>query len=200
MSGQLVRAVRADFSVIGTWIPRQGRVLDLGCGDGSLLSYLSEARGATGYGIDIDDASVLACLRSGINVLQRDLEGGLTEFGDRSFDCVILSQALQQVRRIEALLEEMLRVGREAIIAFPNFAFWKHRIDILLGRMPVSDTLPYPWYETPNIHLTTVRDFDEYCVSHSIEVVERIVLHGARPVRLFPQLLGSLAIYRIRRP
>jgi methionine biosynthesis protein MetW len=197
--GQLVRAVRADFSVIGGWIPQNGRVLDLGCGDGGLLAYLRSARGATGYGIDIDDAAVLACIGNGVPVIQRDLEAGLKEFGDASFDCVILSQALQQVRRIEPLVDEMLRVGREGIVAFPNFAYWKHRLNILAGRMPVSEALPYSWYDTPNIHLTTVRDFDEYCARHAIAVADRIVLHGSRPVRYLPRAFGSLAIYRIRR-
>jgi methionine biosynthesis protein MetW len=199
VSGQLVRAVRADFSVIASWIPHGGRVLDLGCGDGGLLTYLQGARDATGYGIDIDDSAVLACVRNGVPVIQGDLEAGLREFGDRSFDCVILSQALQQVRRIEPLVDEMLRVGREGIVAFPNFAYWRHRVDILRGHMPVSETLPYTWYDTPNIHLTTVKDFDDYCERHRIGVVERIVLHGARRIDLLPRLLGSLAIYRIRR-
>jgi len=198
MSGQLVRAMRADFSIIGNWIPHGGNVLDLGCGDGSLLAYLREARGARGYGVEIDDEAVRACIAAGVNVLQRDLDSGLVEFDDNSFDCVILSQALQQVRRIEPLIDEMLRVGREGIVTFPNFAWWRHRLDVLVGRMPLSEALPYEWYDTPNIHLTTVRDFDEYCARHDITVVSRIVLHGSRRVSLFPRFFGSLAIYRVR--
>jgi methionine biosynthesis protein MetW len=191
-------SMRADFSTIAGWIAPGARVLDLGCGDGSLLSQLRESRGAAGYGIEIDDAGVLASIGNGVNVLQSDLESGLAGFDDQSFDSVILSQTLQAMRRIEAIVDEMLRVGREAIISFPNFGHWSHRLQVLAGRMPVSEKLPYQWYDTPNIHLCTITDFDAFCVQRRFRVIERVVLHDARRVSLLPNLMGSLAIYRFR--
>jgi methionine biosynthesis protein MetW len=190
---------RADFSTIAGWVEPSARVLDLGCGDGNLLAYLRESRGATGYGIEIDDAGVLASVANGVNVIQGDLESGLRGFDDQSFDSVILSQTLQAVRHIEELVAEMLRVGREAIVSFPNFGHWSHRLQVLLGRMPVSKSLPYQWYNTPNVHLCTVADFDAFCAAHSLDVRKRVVLSGGRPIGLLPNLLGSLAIYRFRR-
>ena len=191
--------LRADFATIAGWITPNARVLDLGCGDGSLLAYLRQSRGARGYGIEIDDAGVLASIGNGVNVIQSDLESGLAGFDDQTFDCVILSQTLQAVRHTEEIVLEMLRVGREAIVTFPNFGHWSHRLQILRGRMPVSSSLPYQWYDTPNIHLCTVADFDAFCVGHAFHVLDRVVLHDARRVTIWPNLLGSLAIYRFRR-
>jgi homoserine O-acetyltransferase len=191
--------LRADFSTIAGWIAPNARVLDLGCGDGSLFAHLRESRGVHGYGIEIDDAGVLASIGNGVNVIQSDLESGLAGFDDQTFDCVILSQTLQAVRHTEEIVLEMLRVGREAIVTFPNFGHWSHRLQILRGRMPVSSSLPYQWYDTPNIHLCTVADFDAFCVSHAFRVLDRVVLHDAQRVTAWPNLLGSLAIYRFRR-
>jgi len=174
-------------------------VLDLGCGDGTLLAHLRATRAATGYGIEIADPGVLASLRNGIDVIQSDLERGLSGFDDGSFDVVILSQTLQAMRRIEQLVAEMLRVAREAIVTFPNFGHWSHRLQILRGRMPVSPSLPYEWYNTPNIHLCTVADFDAFLATRGYDIVNRVVLSNARPVRLLPNARGALAIYRIRR-
>ncbi len=192
-------AGRADFATIAAWLARGSRVLDLGCGDGSLLAYLQRERGVTGYGIEIDDAGVLASVKNGINVLQSDLESGLAGFDDASFDCVLLSQTLQAMRHTEDIVVEMLRVGREAIVTFPNFGHWTHRWQILKGRMPVSTALPYQWYDTPNIHLCTVADFDAFLAERKCEVENRVVLAAGRPVSLLPNLLGELAIYRFRR-
>jgi methionine biosynthesis protein MetW len=189
---------RADYSTIAGWIEPGAHVLDLGCGDGSLLAHLKSLRGATGYGIEIDDAGVRASIANGISVLQSDLESGLAGFDDRSFDSVILSQTLQAMRRIEAIVAEMLRVGREAIVSFPNFGHWTHRAQVLRGRMPVSSSIPFQWYDTPNIHLCTVADFDAFCATRRLQVLERVVLHEARRVQVLPNLFGSLAIYRIR--
>ena len=191
-------SMRADFSTIAGWIAPGAQVLDLGCGDGSLLTHLRDLRGASGYGIEIDDAGVLASIGNGVNVLQSDLESGLAGFDDQSFDSVILSQTLQAMRRIEAIVDEMLRVGREAIISFPNFGHWSHRLQVLAGRMPVSNRLPYQWFDTPNIHLCTVADFDAFCAERHYRVLERVVLHETRPVNVLPNLMGSLAIYRFR--
>ncbi len=192
-------AGRADFATIAAWIAPNARVLDLGCGDGSLLAYLQRERGATGYGIEIDDAGVLACVANGVNVLQSDLESGLAGFDNASFDCVILSQTLQAMRHTEDIVNEMLRVGRDAIVTFPNFGHWSHRVQILRGRMPVSSSLPYQWYDTPNIHLCTVADFDAFLAQRRIAVENRVVLARGRPVSALPNLLGELAIYRFRR-
>ena len=193
-------SMRPDFSTIAGWIAPDARILDLGCGDGSLLAHLRESRGATGYGIEIDDAGVLASIGNRVNVIQSDLETGLAGFDDQSFDSVILSQTLQAMHRIESIVAEMLRVGREAIVSFPNFGHWSHRMQVLRGRMPVSPSLPYQWYNTPNVHLCTVADFDAFCAARRFRVDERVVLHDARRVWFLPNLFGSLAIYRFRSP
>jgi homoserine O-acetyltransferase len=190
---------RADHAIIADWIPRNSHVMDLGCGDGSLLAHLKAVRNATGYGIEIGDAGVLASLKTGIDVIQRDLEGGLAGFDDGSFDCVILSQTLQAMRHIETIVEEMLRVGREAVVSFPNFGHWSHRWQILRGRMPVSDSLPYQWYDTPNVHLCTVADFDAFLAARNYRIIERTVLRADVPVSFAPNLFGEQAIYRFRR-
>jgi homoserine O-acetyltransferase len=198
-SAQVNDVARKDYATIALWVDPGARVLDLGCGDGSLLAYLRGARGATGYGIEIANAGVLASLENGIDVVQSDLERGLAGFEDASFDCVILSQTLQAMRRIEVIVTEMLRVGREAIVTFPNFGYWKHRMQIMRGRMPVSKSLPYQWYDTPNIHLCTVADFDAFLAERRYAVQDRVVLSGRKRVRVYPNLLGELAIYRFRR-
>jgi homoserine O-acetyltransferase len=198
-SAQVNGVARKDYATIAQWVDLGARVLDLGCGDGSLLAYLRGARGVAGYGIEIANAGVLASLENGIDVIQSDLERGLAGFDDASFDCVILSQTLQAMRRIEVIVTEMLRVGREAIVTFPNFGYWKHRAQILRGRMPVSKSLPYQWFDTPNIHLCTVADFDAFLAGRRYAVQDRVVLAGRKPVRMLPNLLGELAIYRFRR-
>ena len=190
---------RTDYATIAGWIGEGADVLDLGCGDGGLLAYLARERSARGYGVEIGDAGVRASIGAGVNVIQRDLEGGLKGFADDAFDCVILSQTLQAMRRIETIIGEMLRVGREAIVSFPNFGHWRHRLQILRGRMPVSESLPYQWFDTPNIHLCTVADFDAFLAGRGLEVLDRVVLAGGREVGALPNLLGELAIYRFRR-
>ena len=185
---------RADFAAIAGWIRMESSVLDLGCGDGSLLRYLANTRRITGYGVEIDDASVLACVKNGVRVIQSDLERGLSGFEDNSFDYVVLSQTLQAMKNSEIIIREMLRVGREGIVTFPNFGYWKNRIEVLRGRMPVSENLPYEWFNTPNVRLCTVADFERFCEERSIRVVERKVLTHGKPVTLMPNLLGALAV------
>jgi len=187
-----------EIEVISGWIAPRARVLDLGCGDGRLLRHLWQTKQAPGYGVEIDDAHVLECIRNDVNVLQMDLEDGLSAFRDHSFDSVILSETLQAIHRQEPLLREMLRVGREAIVSFPNFGYWRARIQIAFaGHMPVSKELPYQWYDTPNVHHCTLVDFEALCTKLGIRILERVVLRDGNPVSLLPNLLGSLAVYRI---
>ena len=186
---------RADFAAIAQWVKPDARVLDLGCGDGALFKYLKRERDISGYGVEIDDANVLACVKNGVNVVQRNLERGLREFDDQSFDYVILSQTLQAMRNGERILHEMLRVGREGIVTFPNFGYWRNRVHVLRGRMPVSENLPYQWFDTPNIHLCTLDDFERFCGERRIRILERKVLTEGRSVSVMPNLLGALAIY-----
>jgi len=199
MIGQGALSDRSDFQAIASWIKPDSSVLDLGCGDGLLLKYLKQTRNARGYGIDIADANVLACVKNGVNVIQSDLERGLAGFDAGSFDCVILSQTLQAVRHTEEIVLEMLRVGREAIVSFPNFGRWDLRLQLALGKMPMSAELPYQWYNTPNVHLFTIADFDSFCAGHGIRVLERVTLHRGRPVRTLANFFGSLAVYRVEK-
>lgn len=186
---------RSDFAAIAAWVRPESRVLDLGCGDGTLLKYLKLQRGVAGYGVEIDDSRVLACVKNGVNVIQGDLERGLAEFEDRSFDYVILSQTLQAVKNSERIIRDMLRVGREGIVTFPNFGYWKNRLHVVRGRMPVSDNLPYQWFDTPNVHLCTLADFERFCAERGIRIVERKVLTNGASVSVLPNLRGALAIY-----
>jgi len=192
-------AERPDFAAIAAWIPKGASVLDLGCGDGSLLRYLKETRAARGYGVEISDLDIVSCIANGVNVIQNDLDSGLSDFEDGSFDFVLLSQTLQATRHTEALIQEMLRVGREGIVSFPNFSYWRNRYDVLFGNMPVSRELPYQWYDTPNVHLCTLHDFESFCRDHRVAVLERRVMTGDSEVNLLPNLLGSTAVYRFQR-
>ena len=191
---------RFDFAVIANWIPPGERVLDLGCGDGRLLRYLRESRGVIGYGVEIDHDSVLGCIRNGVDVIQIDIEGGLSGFEDHSFNHVIISQALQTMHATERILNEMLRVADEAVVSFPNFAYRSNRQAIAAGRMPVSEDLPYAWYETPNVRFFTIADFDALCAGLGIEIRERLAFdESGHPVPDDPNLNGSLAFYRLGR-
>jgi methionine biosynthesis protein MetW len=196
---------RPDFDVIAGWVQPGHRVLDLGCGDGSLLRKLIETRNVQGWGVDIEDANVLAAMRNGINVIQSNLENGLADFADNAFDHVVLSRTLQTVRHTEAILREMLRVGREAVVSFPNFAYWRNLRSVLDGRMPVSEDLPYQWYDSPNVRFFTLLDFEALCAQMGLAIVERRVLDEAGQIVNADHardlnFLGSLAVYRLTRP
>ena len=187
-----------EAETIARWISPGARVLDLGCGDGRLLRHLWQSREAPGYGVEIDDVKVIACIHNDVNVLQMDLEDGLAAFADQSFDYVILSETLQAIHHQEPLLKEMLRVGREAIVSFPNFGYWRARIQIAFaGHMPVSKELPYQWYETPNVHLCTLFDFEALCTKLGLRILERVVLTNGNATSFLPNLLGRLAVYRV---
>jgi methionine biosynthesis protein MetW len=190
--------LRADLTIIAGMVRPGSRVLDLGCGDGTLMKALARERGVRGYGIEIDDANVLAALINGVNVLQGNLERGLASFADGSFDTVLLSQTLQAMHGIEALLQDMVRVGREAVVSFPNFRYAPHFRQLEAGHMPVSDSLPHQWHNTPNVHLCTLADFEDLCGKLGLDIVERVALAEGRPVHAEPNVNGELAIYRIR--
>ncbi len=195
----MLTATRPDFAAIAAWIPQGASVLDLGCGDGSLLQYLKSERDVRGYGVEISDAGIIACIQNGVNVIQNDLDSGLSDFESNSFDYVILSQTLQATRHTEPLIQEMLRVGREGIVSFPNFGYWKNRLDVLFGNMPISKELPYQWYDTPNVHLCTFHDFEELCATLKVQILERRVMTGDSQINLLPNLFGSMAAYRFQR-
>jgi methionine biosynthesis protein MetW len=190
---------RADFELIAKWISPKAKVLDLGCGDGALLTKLRKTRNVRAYGVEKDDANLLKAMNNGIDVIQMDLESGLSGFEAQSFDVVILSQTLQAVLNTEAIVNEMLRVGRDVIVTFPNFGYWRYRFQLAMGgHMPVSDTLPYQWYDTPNVHLCTIHDFDEFCFKSDIVIQERLVLTDKEAVHFMPNMMGALAMYRLR--
>jgi len=189
---------RQDFAIIANWVKFGSKVLDLGCGDGELLQYLRGSLEIRGYGVEKDDTNVLACIQNGSNVIQMDLEDGLSGFEDQSFNTVILSQTLQAMHHTEAIVLDMLRVGQEVIVTFPNFGYWRNRIQITLGQMPVSKTLPYQWFDTPNVHLCTINDFDTFCKNHNIDILERKVITDGKEINFIPNLLGCLAMYRLK--
>ncbi|MGI4815621.1 MAG: methionine biosynthesis protein MetW [Janthinobacterium lividum] len=191
--------VRADFRAIARWVEPRSSVLDLGCGDGSLLELLSEELEVRGYGIEINDAGVLSCAQKGIDVIQQNLEGGLRLFEDNSFDFAVLSQTLQTIHQTAAILRETVRVARQCIVSFPNFGYWPHRLAVLGGRMPVSQALPYQWHNTPNVRVLTIRDFEALAPEVGIHILERAVLHAGRPIRWGANLRGSLAVYRVEK-
>ena len=188
---------RYDFPIIENWTHQNSKVLDLGCGDGSLLNYLKEKKDIKGFGIEKNKDNWLLSLKNNIDVIQMDLEAGLAGFETNSFDLVILSRTIQSMNHIEEIIHEMMRVGKEVIITFPNFGYWKNRFQIMQGNMPVSDELPYKWFETPNIHLCTIQDFDNLCRENKIKVEQRLILTYKKSVNFYPNFFGALALYKL---
>jgi len=196
--------MRADLEIIRDWIRPGARVIDLGCGEGELLEYLVNEKQVQGYGIEINPDNITACIEKGVNVIEKDIDEGLCGIRNNSFDTVVMSHALQTMHRPDQIVEEMLRIGKECIVTFPNFAHWRARFYLAFrGRMPVSKFLSYTWYNTPNIHFFTFKDFEELCVERNIYIVDRTVVDHEHKhrwwIRLWPNMLGEIAIYRITR-
>jgi len=188
-----------QLDVIAALVPQGARVLDLGCGTGQMLAHLQRTRGCSGYGVEIDDANVHACVRRGIEVIQLNLEEGLALFEDQSFDVVLQLETLQHLRNTERMLQETARVGRIGIVSFPNFAHWPNRLRVVTGRMPVTKALPYEWYDTPNIRVGTFADFEVLARKNGLRVTDSFGLHDGRVVRRWPNLRASVAVFRIER-
>lgn len=195
--------LRPEHRLIADWIGQGSRVLDLGCGDGAFLAELQRTKGVTGYGIEIDPDNIVACIARGVNVVQANLDEGLSGFDPDSFDHVVMTQTVQTMRFPHQLIDDILRIGREAIVTFPNMGHWRCRLQFAAGRMPVTRHLPNTWYDTPNIHMCTIDDFEELCRARAIAVVERATVdsqHRAKiGMQVWPNLLAEIAIYRLRR-
>ncbi|MFN3860861.1 MAG: methionine biosynthesis protein MetW [Roseateles sp.] len=184
---------------IAALVPPGSHVLDLGCGTGELLEHLIRHKGCSGYGVELDDANVLACVKRGVNVIQRNLEEGLSIFEDQSFDVVLQLETLQHLRNAEAMLKETARVGKIGIVSFPNFAHWRNRLQVLVGRMPVTKALPYQWYDTPNIRVGTFADFGVLARKNRLKILDSFGLQDGEVVRTLPNLLASMAVFKFER-
>ena len=184
---------------IARLVPMGSRVLDLGCGDGAMLDYLQRERGCTGYGIEIADTNVLACVQRGVNVVQLNLDGGLTLFDDASFDVVLQLDTMQHLRNTETMLRETARVGRIGVVSFPNFAHWPNRLSVLRGRMPVTRRLPYQWYDTPNIRVGTFKDFEALALKSQLHILDAYGLQDGQEIRTLPNLRAGTAVFQFKR-
>jgi methionine biosynthesis protein MetW len=192
-------SARPDLAFIAHWVGSKAHVLDVGCGDGVMMDYLQSDKQCSGYGIEIADDKVLASTQRGVQVIQQDMENGLGLFGDNSFDTVLCLSSLQMMQHVEPLLRDIVRVGKEAIVSFPNFAYWPHRVALLKGRMPVSESLPYEWYDTPNVRCATIYDFRDLAEECGLEVMECVALAEGKRVSFLPNLRGDLAVFRLRK-
>ena len=188
---------RLDFIKISEWVDSETKVLDLGCADGTLLKFLKQQKNINGYGIEIDPSNIEKGIKNKINIIQMNLEDGLSVFNDQFFDTVILSQTLQAMVNIDKIMDEMKRVGKNIIVSFPNFGFWKNRFQILNGKMPKSTDLPHEWYNTPNIHLCTIKDFEDLCAKKGLAISNQLFLTDNHPIKYFSNLRGSLGIFQL---
>jgi len=194
------RHVRADLKRIASWIEPDSRVLDLGCADGTLLAYLQNNKNVVGAGVELNDEQVIAAVRRGVPVIQQNLEDGLALFDDQQFDTVVLSRTLQSMHNTEHILREMARVARFGIVSFPNFGYWPHGWSILRGRMPVTGEMPYQWFDTPNIHLCTLKDFEDLAQAQQLRITHLATFNGNKEVKLLPSWRSTLAVYRFESP
>ena len=190
---------RKDMELIAELVPKGSRVLDLGCGNGEFLAYLRDTRQCSGYGVEIDDANLLACTQRGVNVIQLNLEEGLALFEDQSFDVVLQIETLQHLRNTEKMLRETARVGRVGIVSFPNFAHWPNRLQIAAGRMPVTRVLPYQWYDTPNLRVGTYADFEVLARKDGLRILDSFGIQAGAVVRRWPNLRASVAVFKFER-
>ena len=188
-----------NLKAIARLVPEGSRVLDLGCGDGALLDYLQKNRACSGYGVEIDDLNIQACVKRGVNVIQLNLDEGLNMFADQSFDVVLQIDTLQHLRNAEVMLRETVRVGRTGILAFPNFAHWPNRLSILMGSMPVTKRLPYQWYDTPNIRVGTYSDFAQLALQNELKIIDSFGLQEGQEVRVWPNLMAGTAVFKLQR-
>ena len=193
------QAANDTLQAIAALVPDGSRVLDLGCGDGALLAHLQQHKGCTGYGVELDDTNVQACVQRGVNVLQLNLDQGLTLFGDHSFDVVLQIDTLQHLRNAEVMLRETARVGRTGIVAFPNFGHWPNRLSVLLGRMPVTKRLPYQWYDTPNIRVGTFADFAALAQQNHLQILDAFGLQDGQEVRVWPNARAGTAVFKFQK-
>lgn len=195
-------SLKPEFARLLDWIPQGARVLDLGCGSAELLAYLMKHKGVQGVGLEMDPVSIIASISNGVDVIQADLNdiNLVNMFGENAFDVVLTTQTLQSMQRPDFLIDSMLRVGQRAIVTFPNFGFWRNRLQLMSGgKMPVSDNLPYQWYDTPNTHLCTFADFEHFCQERNIYILEQRVLGNAWGAEWLPNLLGEVALYHIEK-
>ena len=188
-----------NLQAIARLVPKGSRVLDLGCGDGALLDYLQKHRACSGYGVEIDDRNIQACVKRGVNVIQLNLDEGLNMFADQSFDVVLQIDTLQHLRNAEVMLRETVRVGHNGILAFPNFAHWPNRLSILTGSMPVTKRLPFQWYDTPNIRVGTFADFEQLAFQNQLKIIDSFGLQEGQEVRLWPNLMAGTAVFKLQR-
>lgn len=195
---EVLKESSPDLLSIARLVPKGSRVLDLGCGTGELLAHLIKERACSGYGVEIDDANVQACVARGVNVIQQNLEEGLALFADHSFDVVLQIDTLQHLRNAEVMLRETARVGRMGIVAFPNFGHWPNRLAVLGGRMPVTKVLPYQWYDTPNIRVGTLHDFEALARKNRLDILDRFGLQDGREIRLWPNARASRAVFKVQ--
>ena len=196
--------MRVDLTLISDWIAAGSRVLDLACGDGTLLAHLQTHKNVSGYGLEIDPQHIIACLQKGVNVIQTDLDAGLSDFDANSFDYVVMTQSLQAMHFPQRLLDEMLRVGREGIVSFPNMGHWQCRLQLgLTGSMPITKALNHEWYDTPNIHLCTIRDFEKLCANKQLHILQRETVDHSHEsgvvINLLPNLFAEIALYRLEK-
>jgi methionine biosynthesis protein MetW len=198
-SRPVLKEASPDLLSIARLVPLGARVLDLGCGTGELLAHLISERGCSGYGVELDDGNVQACVTRGVNVIQLNLEDGLSMFGDNSFDVVLQIDTLQHLRNAEVMLRETARVGRVGIVAFPNFGHWPNRLAVMRGRMPVTKVLPYQWYDTPNIRVGTLQDFEALALKNELKILDQFGLQNGQEVRFWPNGRASRAVFKVQR-